>query len=538
MPKKNIYVKILWWLYFNIFFVFQIKNIKIQNFRNIEKEIIDLWPNKTVFVWKNGSWKTIILKAIEKLFNSKKIKEKDFKNIKLPLILESEIIYNGKTIFLKIESIFDWKKVKINKEKKKKDLSEIEKKLNVVYIPWDRKINKNNKENGYVKLVDLILKNKESIDLKNIKKIELTKINDNYLLDWENKTTLLITLLRLYIYSLINTNNDNFNIFLIDQPENFLHPHATKMIDELLQKIGELKNTQILYSTHSWELVSNFRKWKYEISDIVFVKNISWNTTIKKIDNKYGRFNKIMINLIFKNSWIFFSDWVILVEWETEKISIPNIYENVKLWKYIDMDYKDLSKEEIENYFNLNAKNISVIDVWWKWALHEWYEFSCELFWTNKVFAIIDKDSNYEIDYEKISRSIKRVYGIENVLENDFIKYNWIILDWEFENYYKKSSIKNFLKAKIDRRKEKYWKDFDPIKYEYSIKSLNYQIKKLYTAKKISSEYEKLFNIYFYKYSKPTIAFNLSIWLTQNNWFDERLYKIFAEIIIKMWKIQ
>ncbi len=42
------------------------------------------------------------------------------------------------------------------------------------------------------------------------------------------KTTLLITLLKLYLYSINETNNKDFTIFIIDQPENFLHPHATK----------------------------------------------------------------------------------------------------------------------------------------------------------------------------------------------------------------------------------------------------------------------------------------------------------------------
>gem|GEM_PF-7094854 len=33
--------------------------------------------------------------------------------------------------------------------------------MSVIYIPSDRKINKDNKEDGYLKLIDLILKNKE-----------------------------------------------------------------------------------------------------------------------------------------------------------------------------------------------------------------------------------------------------------------------------------------------------------------------------------------------------------------------------------------
>ena len=48
-----------------------LKQIHIQNFRNIEYQTIYLWERKSVFVGKNWSWKTIILKAIEKLINSK-----------------------------------------------------------------------------------------------------------------------------------------------------------------------------------------------------------------------------------------------------------------------------------------------------------------------------------------------------------------------------------------------------------------------------------------------------------------------------------
>ena len=66
-----------------------------------------------------------------------------------------------------------------------------------------------------------------------------------------------------------------------------------------------------------------------------------------------------MINLIFKNASIFFSDYVILVEWETEKISIPNIYENTSWEKYIKINKENLSKEEEANYFNLNYNPVN-----------------------------------------------------------------------------------------------------------------------------------------------------------------------------------
>jgi predicted ATP-dependent endonuclease of OLD family len=65
-----------------------------------------------------------------------------------------------------------------------------------------------------------------------------------------------------------------------------LHPHATKLLDNILGEISKLQNTQIFYSTHSPDLVSNFKKDIYEISDIVFVKKENNITESKKIINK------------------------------------------------------------------------------------------------------------------------------------------------------------------------------------------------------------------------------------------------------------
>lgn len=513
--------------------MFQIKKLHIQNFRGIEYETINFWKNKTVFVWKNGSWKTTILKALEKLFNSKKIKRKDFKKPKKKLILEVNVWYKKENIHLIIEAHISVKwEIIIKKVNQNQQIKSLIKKIQLVYIPSDRKINKENKENWYIKLIDLILKNKEAnrnIKLKLWEKINLLNANT-----WRKKTNLLITLLRLYLYSINETNNNDFTIFIIDQPENFLHPHATKMLDSIIQQIWELENTQVFYSTHSPDLVSNFRKWKYEISDIVFVKHQDWKTTAKKIDNSYGKFNKIMINLIFKNASIFFSDKVILVEWETEKISIPNIYETTNWNEYIDLEHKNLSPELKQNYFNLDYKNISIIDVGGKWALYEWFTFASELFWKENVIALIDRDNNFEIDEDMIIKSIKKVYQTWPIYQNDFKKYNWIVLDWEFENYYKIEAVRTYLSEVIKRRAiRNFWENLSQEKLNQSLYKLESKLKTLKKSKKISTTYESIFSSYFRKYSKPTIAFNLSIWLSQNNWYDKSLLKIFWDIIEK-----
>ena len=159
--------------------------------------------------------------------------------------------------------------------------------------------------------------------------------------------------------------------------------------------------------------------------------------------------------------------------------------------------------------------------------------FASELFWKENVVAMIDRDENFFADKQMILKAIRQVYKVQKVYENDFRKYNWIVLDWEFENYYKIDAIRNFLIEAIER-KTLASTIFSENKLEQNIKNLDQNLKRLKHAKKISTVYESIFSSYFRRYSKPTIAFNLSTWLCENNWYDEELLKIFSFIIEKL----
>lgn len=515
--------------------MFYFKSIHIQNFKSISDEYIDFWVNKSVFVGKNGSGKSNILKAIEKVFHfeNPQLKKTDFLNINNKIIISANLEYQTKTYAIILQAKYN----KINQKitiTRNHIPDEIKNHIKVIYIRSDRKIEKNNMYNWFHQLINLILENKEyyqtnkeNIDFQNIKKL------------WESqsdeKTWLFITLLKLYLYSIKNTSNNGFRIFIIDQPENFLHPHATKLIDRLLQEIWEERNTQIFYSTHSTELVSNFKKDTYTLNDIIFVKKERSISHTRKIQNKYGRYEKIMINLIFKNASIFFSDAVILTEWETERISIPNIYENYDWSKHPLPEYfNQYTSWEIKNFFNLDMNNINIIDVGGKWSLSEWYAFATEIFWEKNVYALIDKDKDFESDRINISNSIFKVHQKRVETIDEFKKYNWIVLNWEFEHYYKVSIIQNFLENIIEKRGKQYWDDFDPEKHKESLQKLNYRIEKLKETKKISKWYEILFNKYFRHYGKPTIAFHLSTWLSLNNWYHNALLDILRDIILEI----
>jgi len=463
----------------------QITQISIKNYRSIRSDTIDFWKNKTVFVWKNGTGKSNILKAIRVVLWNKNFKINDFFENSKKATIELKIKIRNKTYIINHEYNLSNKNIEV-KISKDKYLDSID--IDLIYFPSDRKVDKNDINNCYNKLLNYILKNKEN------KKIETLSASKN--------STLIIKLLELYLSSYTETNT--FKIFILDQVENYLHPHATKLIDNLLFQISEKEDSQMFYSTHSPDLVSNFKKWVYELSDIVFVKKENYITSTKQIINQNNRFNKIMISLMFKNASMFFSDAIILVEWETEKISLPNIYEN--------MD--DKSK------YNLDLKNINIVDVWWKWALWEWYIFASMIFWKENVFAIIDKDNDFELDIEMIEKSIKKVYNPEYI--KDYINYNWVILEWEFEYYYDKQIIKKYLQDTIIWRN--WWKK--------ELSKLNSRLYTLKDSKKISNSYAKIFSKYFKRYWKPTIAFNLSTYLSKNNWYKKELITLLKYIIL------
>lgn len=503
--------------------MYYIQKISVKNYKSLKDNSIDFWPNKTVFVGKNDVWKSNILKAMRVAFWEKKIKVTDFNNSKEKIEICVELNINEK-----IYEIFVQAKIEKNEVNYEvivpKQIKKIYKKIDLIYIPADRQYQKDDPNSWYYKLINLILKNKEN---SNLEKKYFDKINWLWQLDKlsaSKNTTLLISLLELYLHTIKDVKNEWFKLFILDQPENFLHPHATKLIDNLLWEISELQNTQILYSTHSPDLVSNFKKKIYEISDIVFVKRDWEYTTTKKIENKNWKYDKIMINLIFKNSSIFFSDSVILVEWETEKVAVPNIFEN---WEW---------SQKKKSRYNLESKNINVIDVGGKWALAEWYKFSCDLFWTDEVFAMIDRDPDFAHDEAMIIKTIKSVYWVKHVKPVDFMKYNWIMLDWEFEAYYNQDKIKQYLESIILERSKKFWKDLDQDKVDRSLDILEARLKKVNTSKKISKAYSKLFWKYFKRSGKPTIAFNLSTYLSKNNWYTWWIINKFQYIANKLEK--
>lgn len=177
-----------------------------------------------------------------------------------------------------------------------------------------------------------------SWELKNIlEKLELT-LKDN-INPW------LWSLNRLFIASELlhlQRDYDGLELWIIEEIEAHIHPQAQmKVIESLQNRIKDTK-TQLIITTHSPNLASKVKLENLIISDW-------WNafpmwedyTELAKEDYRF---------LDVTKSNLFFSKWVILVEWWAEEIILPTFARLLKVLWVIE---KDLTQSEV-----------SIVNVW------------------------------------------------------------------------------------------------------------------------------------------------------------------------------
>ena len=184
-------------------------------------------------------------------------------------------------------------------------------------------------------------------ELKNIlEKLELTLKN--------NINPWLWTLNRLFIASellhLQRSNYDGLELWLIEEIEAHIHPQAQMKVIESLQKKIEENGTQLILTTHSPNLAS-----KLKLQNLIICCNNNafpmWKGYTKldedRMDDNY-RFLERFLDTTKSN--LFFSDWVMLVEWWAEEIIIPTF---ARLLKKLWVITKDLTEAQV-----------SIVNVW------------------------------------------------------------------------------------------------------------------------------------------------------------------------------
>lgn len=136
-----------------------------------------------------------------------------------------------------------------------------------------------------------------------------------------------ILYLTLFLSKLVNTQGKHdLNVLIIEEPEAHLHPQLQKL---LFANLGELKNTQVLMTSHSTHIASDC-----EFKNL----NVLFKAT-DEVVKSFSPFNSTLLTpreiLLLKRyldatrSEIFFASAVILVEGVAEQFVIPAIAKEV-----------------------------------------------------------------------------------------------------------------------------------------------------------------------------------------------------------------
>lgn len=221
-------------------------------------------------------------------------------------------------------------------------------------------------------------------------------------------------------------------IIFLEEPETHIHPIFQQKILNLIERCGN--QNQIFITTHSPVFISSknlenvLRIVKEPISSNVYPFNIEY---LKKRKNQRFTNTKCDINTIrvryskiltpdVKNS--FFSRGIILVEGETEKLSLP-------IWcKINDFDLHQNSIEIVNCYSKYN-----IIDIL---ELFQMYKFP--------IFVIFDMDNPEEVNHEINNTWILNALNFEGKItlnQNSFNGGNFFIFSPNIEDTLYKEDV-------------------------------------------------------------------------------------------------
>lgn len=224
----------------------------------------------------------------------------------------------------------------------------------------------------------------------------------------------------------LEKENDGLKLWLIEEIEAHIHPQAQMKVIEALQEKADKSGIQIILTTHSPNLAS-----KVKLKNLIICANDnafpmgSEYTNLNPSD--YG-FMERFIDVTKSN--LFFSEWVIFVEWWAEEIILPSLAKILqKLW-FLE--------------WNLTENQVSVINIWHAsfWRYKKIFERKDEKKMAKKIAIVTDIDlmpGAVEIDIKnKINKKEKELSNPDFNIQW-FISPHWTLeyCLWLFEPFQK-----------------------------------------------------------------------------------------------------
>lgn len=202
-----------------------------------------------------------------------------------------------------------------------------------------------------------MLESKSEDYYKNIK----LSVNDGIETPLENKGSGLQSLIMIELFKFYCKTFNQSSLLILEEPELFLHPHAKRMLSDILNDFIANRKNQIIITTHSEEFIRNI-----DIENINVIRKTAEGTKKSRIyKQNYGdgkELQKLKIELQYKNAEMFFAEKVILVEGE-EQILIPEIVKKIYGKNVLNNNDISIIKVGGKTYFDIYRKVLNDLNI-------------------------------------------------------------------------------------------------------------------------------------------------------------------------------